>query len=179
MAALRHLADLPAPSITLALGGLTTGYILWGNVTDYQRGVIPFLNGRLGPNTLDERSRVKLWKAYFKSAAAFIVGSSGISATLNFTTAYIHPSAPIRSLALASGIASCMILPITALVGLLPVNDRLLTLAQEGDKEAEFKKDDEGRELIAAWESKHLRRMPSYIAAFVFSFSAIVLDGRI
>ncbi|OCF34414.1 hypothetical protein I316_03928 [Kwoniella heveanensis BCC8398] len=176
------LLSLPAPSITLALGGLTTSYVFFSNVSDYQRGCIAFLNGRVGPsvNQLDQRGRVRLWAKYFKNAALSVVGTSVVSSLLNLTTAYMHPSANIRQLALWSGLTSLLIFPITALSGLLTVNSRLNALASESDdKQLEFKNETEAKELIAGWESRHLRRMPTYAIACLLSWAAIILDGRV
>ncbi|WVF68312.1 hypothetical protein IAT40_003077 [Kwoniella sp. CBS 6097] len=179
---LNTLFALPAPSITLAIGGLTTSYVFFSNVSDFQRGCIPFLNGRLGSsvNQLDQRGRARLWAKYFKNAATTVVGSALVSAILNYTTAYLHPSPIIRRLALVTGAASMSIIPITFLSGLLPINSRLNALAAEdGEKEVEFKSENEATELIAAWESRHLRRIPSYAIACILSWTAIVLDGRV
>ncbi|WVQ95864.1 hypothetical protein IAU59_002963 [Kwoniella sp. CBS 9459] len=178
----KTLFALPAPSITLALGGLTTSYVFFANVSDYQRGIVAFLNGRMGSSVsqLDQRGRVRLWANYFKNAATSIVSASVVSAVLNLSTAYLHPSSHIRQLALWSGLTSLTIFPITVVSGLLTTNSRLNGLASEsGEKELEFKSDTEAKELIAGWESRHLRRMPTYVIACVLSWTAIVLDGRI
>ncbi|WWC66083.1 uncharacterized protein I303_108705 [Kwoniella dejecticola CBS 10117] len=174
------ILSLPAPSITLALGGLTTSYVFFGNLAEYQRGVIPYLNGRLLPGSplkLTDKEKAKLWRAYFKPAATWVVGASLVSSVLAFTTSYIHPSPLISRITLISGIQSLAILPITALSGLLPINSRLLELAE--NESATSVKEDEAKELINSWETRHLRRMPAYALACLSTLMAIVLDGRV
>ncbi|WWC73897.1 uncharacterized protein I206_107869 [Kwoniella pini CBS 10737] len=172
------ITSLPAPSITLALGGLTTAYVFFSNLGDYQRGIIPYLNGRMvGPINISDKERAKLWRSYFKPAATWVVGSSLISSLLSFITSYLHPSPLISKITLISGIQSLLILPITAISGLLPINSRLLELAE--NENVISKKEDEAKELIQAWEVKHLRRLFVYAAACLSTLIAIVLDGRV
>ncbi|ADV25244.1 hypothetical protein I305_05460 [Cryptococcus gattii E566] len=169
------LLTLPPPSVTLALGGLTTSYVFFANVTDLSWGIVPLLNGRFGAVDIDEKKRAKMWAIYFNRAARGIVGGSVLSALLNFTTAYIHPSSLIRRVTLISGVASLLIVPITFTVGILPVNNRLLEIASG----AETTRDDEVKSLVEVWGKKHLLRMPAYTTAWVLSFFALVYDGRI
>ncbi|WRT69900.1 uncharacterized protein IL334_006891 [Kwoniella shivajii] len=172
------LLSLPAPSVTLAIGGLTTSYVFFANVAEYQRGLIPYLNSRLTPVQLNDKGRAQLWKAYFDNAATWVVGLSLASAGLNLTTSYLHRSPLISRLTLVSGITSLLILPITVISGLLPVNARLHELAEDGGKAGTSAKEDEAKLLIIAWETKHLRRIPVYGVAWCLSALAILLDGR-
>lgn len=63
------LFSLPPPSVTLALGGLTTSYVFFSSVTDMNWGIVPLLNGRFGAVDIDEKKRIKMWSIYFKRAA--------------------------------------------------------------------------------------------------------------
>ncbi|OCF62033.1 hypothetical protein L486_01699 [Kwoniella mangroviensis CBS 10435] len=149
------ITSLPAPSITLALGGLTTAYVFFANIGETQRGSIAYLNGRPTPVTLNDKERAKVWRGYFKLAAITFV----------------------------SGLASVWILPITFFVGLLPINSRLFELAEQDEGTANKiitpTSDDEAKKLIKTWEEKHLIRLPSYGVAWGLSFLAILLDGRV
>ncbi|WVQ83593.1 hypothetical protein IAT38_005734 [Cryptococcus sp. DSM 104549] len=171
------LRSLPPPSVTLALGGLGTAYVFISSAVEAHRGIIPFLNGRLGPCDLKGQSKAKLWAVWFKSAAATTVGTSFLAAALTLTTSYTHPNPTIRRLALISGIASLAIVPVTAISGLLGINERLKELAR-GTATKGTEGDEEVDELVKGWEKRHLFRMPLYSMAFFTSYVAIVLDGR-
>ncbi|KAK6908648.1 hypothetical protein I204_02059 [Kwoniella mangroviensis CBS 8886] len=177
------ITSLPAPSITLALGGLTTAYVFFANIGETQRGSIAYLNGRLTPVTLNDKERAKVWRGYFKPAATWIVSGSLISSALNITTSYLHKSHLISKITFVSGLASVWILPITFFVGLLPINSRLFELAEQDEGTANKiitpTSDDEAKKLIKTWEEKHLIRLPSYGVAWGLSFLAILLDGRV
>ncbi|WWC91601.1 uncharacterized protein L201_006547 [Kwoniella dendrophila CBS 6074] len=178
------ITSLPAPSITLALGGLTTAYVFFSNIAETQRGVIPFLNGRLiSPVTLDDKDRAKLWNVYFDSAAKWIVGSSIVSSLLNLTTSYLYrKSSPLISkITLGSGITSLLILPATVILGLLPINQRLMELSENDNDNIKSleKEEEEVKKLIKLWEEKHLNRLPIYAIAWSLNMLAILLDGRV
>ncbi|AFR98971.1 hypothetical protein J008_06966 [Cryptococcus neoformans] len=167
--------SLPPPSVTLALGGLTTSYVFFSSVTDMNRGIIPLLNDRFGAVDIDEKKKIEMWSIYFKRASTGLVGGSVLSALLNFTTAYIHPSPLTRRITFISAVTSLLIVPITFASGILPINNRLFEIA----KGAETTRDDEVKSLVKTWGEKHLLRMPAYTAAWVLSFFALVYDGRI
>ncbi|WWD16718.1 hypothetical protein CI109_101149 [Kwoniella shandongensis] len=170
-----RLLSLPAPSITLALGGIGTAYVFFANIAEAQRGIIPLLNGRFGKLELGEKERVMLWNSYFDSAAKWIVSTSVLNSLLSFTTSYLHPSPNIRRLALLSGIFSISIVPTTFLVGLLPINSRLKELTKAG---VEVRRS-EGRELVQGWEKRHALRIPLYAIAWGLNLVAVLLDGRV
>lgn len=187
--------SLPPPSVTLALGGLTTSYVFFSSVTDMNRGIIPLLNDRFGAVDIDEKKKIEMWSIYFKRASVGhppalsqseevadrswcqtgLVGGSVLSALLNFTTAYIHPSPLTCRITFISAVTSLLIVPITFASGILPINNRLFEIA----KGAETTRDDEVKSLVKTWGEKHLLRMPAYTAAWVLSFFALVYDGRI
>ncbi|WWD04406.1 hypothetical protein V865_002475 [Kwoniella europaea PYCC6329] len=177
------ITSLPAPSITLALGGLTTAYVFFANIGETQRGSIAYLNGRLTPVTLNDKERAKVWRAYFRPAATWIVSASLTSTALNMTTSYLHKSPLISKITFVAGLASLWILPITFFVGLPPINSRLLDLAQQDEGTANKIitpiSDDEAKKLIKSWEEKHVLRYPSYAVAWGLSLLAILLDGRV
>nr|ODN98576.1 hypothetical protein L204_02540 [Cryptococcus depauperatus CBS 7855] len=171
------LFRLPPPSITLAFGGLTTSFVFFTAVSDETRGIIPLLNGRLGPAAFDDKTRAGIWGAYLKKAGARfknIIGGSVLSALLHFTVSYSHPSPFIRRLTFASGVTSLLILPITFLSGVLKINARLQAI--EDDTQTPEK--DEVKSLVETWEIKHLFRMPAYGMAWALSFVAICFDKR-
>ncbi|ODN80754.1 hypothetical protein L202_02909 [Cryptococcus amylolentus CBS 6039] len=168
------LIALPPASITLAFGGLTTAYVFFSGLADETWGTVPLLNGRLGSIPIDDKTRVKAWNAYYDRAHVGFIGASVASMVLNFTSSYIHPSPIISKLALISGITSILVVPATFALGLMPINKRLFAL-NDG---AEPVKDGEGKELVQRWESKHYWRFPIYAGAWVFSWAAIVYDGR-
>ncbi|WVW87118.1 hypothetical protein I302_109175 [Kwoniella bestiolae CBS 10118] len=177
------ITSLPAPSITLALGGLTTAYVFFANIGETQRGTIAYLNGRLGPVTLSDKERAKVWRGYFKPAATWIISSSLTSTALNMTTSYLHKSPIISKITFVAGMASLWILPMTFFLGLPTINSRLLDLAQQDEGTANKiitpKSDDEAKKLIKSWEEKHVIRFISYGAAWGLSLLAILLDGRV
>ncbi|KAK8861376.1 hypothetical protein IAR55_002195 [Kwoniella newhampshirensis] len=169
------LLSLPAPSITLALGGIGTAYVFFTNISDAQRGIIPLLNGKLGKVDIAEQERVRMWNVYFASAAKWVVGTSMFNAAVNLATSYYHPSPSIRLLTLLSGLFSLTILPTTLVVGLLPINARLHALEKDG---VEVRRS-EGRDLVQGWEKRHLARVPLYGVAWALSFVAILLERRV
>lgn len=67
------LFRLPPPSITLAFGGLTTSFVFFTVISDETRGIIPLLNGALGPAVFDDKTKAGIWGAYFKKAAVRFV----------------------------------------------------------------------------------------------------------
>ncbi|WVQ73838.1 hypothetical protein IAR50_003419 [Cryptococcus sp. DSM 104548] len=165
---------LPPPSITLAFGGLTTAYVFFSALADETWGTIPLLNGRLGYVPIDEKTRVKAWYAYYDRAHVGFIVASVSSSLLNLTSSYIHPSPFVSRLALISGITSILVIPATFALGLMPINKRMFAL-HDGAKPV---KEEEAKELVQRWESKHYWRFPIYAVAWVFSFAAIVYDGR-
>ncbi|WVQ83594.1 hypothetical protein IAT38_005735 [Cryptococcus sp. DSM 104549] len=169
------LSSLPAPSVTLALAGLGTAWVFITSAVEAHRGIIPLLNGKLGAYDLKGESKAKLWAVWFKSAAKTTVTGSLGAAAVNITTSYTHPDPTISQLAFLAGIASLLIIPTTFMSGLLRINARLKELAGGGKDVA----DGEVDELVKAWEKRHWFRMPLYAVAFVLSYVAVVLDGRV
>ncbi|WWC92613.1 uncharacterized protein L201_007572 [Kwoniella dendrophila CBS 6074] len=176
MSPIDSLTQLPAPSITLALGGLTTAYVFFGNITDTQRGLIAYLNGRLTPIKLGDKDRAKVWFGYYDPAHEWVITVSLISSILNLSTSYTHKSNLISKLTLTSGITSILIVPYTFGVRLPLINSRLIELSKDS---TEHRNENEAKTLIEIWEKKHLVRMVFYAGAWITSFAAIVLDGRI
>ena len=109
------------------------------------------------------------------------LGGGILSGALGFTTAYVHPNPLVSRLSLASGIASLLILPLTALSGLLPINDELLDkekrwrdVPDSQISEADTKRVEE---LVWKWEGKHLLRYTGYAGAWVCAMAAMVLSS--
>jgi len=179
MTALSALAALPIPTYTLAASVATTSFAFLANYSDYQHGVVAAVNGRLGPNYMDKKSKIQVLGGYMKSAVFWHVGSTVTAGVMSLTTAYLHPSPVISTLALTSGVFSLLVPPGTRLSPIYPYFMRILTLGTDSAKASEVT-EQEYDDIARVWEKMHLIRVAAcYFPAWLFAMAALMLDGRV
>lgn len=107
------------------------------------------------------------------------IGPAIANAGLSFTYAYLQPIPQLRYLALASGLFSISVLPVTLALGLLPINNQLQALGKAVDENKQVDWDKEGKkvdELVKTWEEKHTVRYGNFVGAWACAMAVLVMS---
>jgi hypothetical protein len=105
------------------------------------------------------------------------IGPAIANAGLSFTYTYLQPNPTLRYLALASGLFSISVLPVTYILGLLPINAHLQALGARVDRKENVDWDKEGKkadEYVRKWEEKHVLRFGNFVGAWVCGMAVLV-----
>ncbi|KAI3554433.1 hypothetical protein CABS03_07696 [Colletotrichum abscissum] len=168
-----------ASPATYALGSglLVTSSLFFGNIGLSLTGPLPIIRDQLGACTLSSKQKIKVWRLFFDEASVsetlphhqYIIGGTGVTATLHLAAFALGESPVSRRLAVMSALCSICILPYT-LVVIMPTNNSLIAL---DDKVAlsELDRKKVGW-LIEKWDRLHKIRFLMYGCAWALSLAA-------
>ena len=105
------------------------------------------------------------------------IGPAVANAGLSFSYAYLQPIPQLRYFAIASGVLSLSMLPMTLALGLLPINSELTALGEKVNKRQDVDWQQEGKkvdDLVRQWQEKHELRFVPYVGAWVAAVAVLV-----
>ncbi|KAK1725078.1 hypothetical protein CaCOL14_011624 [Colletotrichum acutatum] len=153
----------------LGTGLLVTSSLFFGNIGLSLTGPLPIIRDQLGACTLSSKQKIKVWRLFFDEASRYIIGGTGVTATLHLAAFVLGESPVSRRLAVMSALCSICILPYT-LIAIMPTNNSLIAL---DDKVAlsELDRKKVGW-LIEKWDRLHKIRFLMYGCAWSLNLAA-------